>query len=112
MAGVHETLKLVQGLYERMIASADRAEQEAEKIYKARVEVDQAIARTGGLEERVERADGALGKAIKTETQNFKRWAFFKMGVLAGCVGGLVTVWAFLLHILSLREALELLGLR
>ena len=32
MAGVHETLKLVQGLYERMIASADRAEQEAEKI--------------------------------------------------------------------------------
>ena len=109
MAGVHETLKLVQGLYERMIASADRAEQEAEKIYKARVEVDQAIARMGGLEER---ADGALGKAIKTETQNFKRWAFFKMGVLAGCVGGLVTVWAFLLHILSLREALELLGLR
>ena len=95
-----------------MIASADRAEQEAEKIYKARVEVDQAIARMGVIEERVERAYNALDKAIKTETQNFKRWAFFKMGVLAGCVGGLVALLAFLLLILGLREALELLGLR
>ena len=95
-----------------MIASADRAEQEAEKIYKARVEVDQAIAWMGVIEERVERAYNALDKAIKTETQNFKRWAFFKMGVLAGCVGGLVALLAFLLLILGLREALELLGLR
>ena len=88
-----------------MIASADRAEQEAEKIYKARVEVDQAIARMGVIEERVERAYNALDKAIKTETQNFKRWAFFKMGVLAGCVGGLVALLAFLLLILGLLGA-------
>ena len=57
MAGVHETLKLVKGLYERMIASADRAEQEAKKIYKARVEVDQAIA---GRRRRGERYLGSV----------------------------------------------------
>ena len=90
MAGVHETLKLVQGLYERMIASADRAEQEAEKIYKARVEVDQAIARMGVIEERVERAYDALEKAIKSETLNFSRWTYLSVGVIGGSIGGLV----------------------
>ena len=90
MAGVHETLKLVQGLYERMIASADRAEQEAEKIYKARVEVDKAIARMGVIEDRVERAYDALEKSIKGETLNFSRWTYFYVGVVAGIIGGLV----------------------
>ena len=64
MAGVHETLKQVQGLYERMIASADRAEQEAAQIYTARVEVDKAIARMDIIEERVRRAYNALDHAI------------------------------------------------
>ena len=37
--------------------------------------------------------------------------AFFKMGGLAGCAGGLVASVVFLVFILDLREALELLGL-
>ena len=53
-----------------------------------------------------------LGKAIKSETQRFGQWAFFKMGVLTGCVGGCARVLFFLLTVLGLREALEVLGLR
>ena len=51
-------------------------------------------------------------QAINSETQRFGQWAFFKMGVLAGCVGGCAGVLFFLLTVLGLREALEALGLR
>ena len=34
------------------------------------------------------------------------------MGVLAGCVGGAVALLVFLVFILGLREALDLLGQR
>ena len=52
------------------------------------MEVDQAIARMGVIEARVQRAYDALEKAIKSETLNFSRWTYFTVGVLAGSIGG------------------------
>ena len=84
LAGVHETLKLVQGLYERMIASADRAEQ-------AVARVDQAIAKLDGLEQRVGRAYDRLERSITGEERRLSFWYFLLLGAVAGCAGAYVT---------------------
>ena len=112
MGSIKDTMKQVHEMYDRFVVAADRAEAEAQKMRETREQVTAAVSNLGQLDWNIRRAYEQLDKAINSEAQNFSRWAFFKMGVLAGCVGAGAGVLFFLLTVLGLRETLEMLGLR
>ena len=112
MAGVTDMVAEVRERQESVIAAAGEIKAARDEVRGAAVDVRRAAEEFDMREFKLRQSYETLDKAIKTETQQFSRWAFFKMGVLAGCVGAGAGVLFFLLVVLGLREALVVLGLR
>ena len=100
-AGVHETLKKVQALYERMIGCAERAEQAAERIKRTVDQVEEFKQQVAGLvqtvdktaqihEARLKEAYRHLESSVNQETRMafwFSRtWIYLLTLVCAGFV--------------------------
>ena len=69
-----------------------------DEVRGAAVDVRRAAEEFDMREFKLRQSYEKLDKAINSEAQNFSRWAFFKMGVLAGCVrrgrGGVVFLFS------------------
>ena len=109
MAGLHETLKKVQSLYEAMIGSADRAEQAAERTERVVAQVEEFKQQVAGLvqtvdkmaqihEARLKEAYRRLESRVNQETRMvfwFSRtWVYLLTLVCAGFMGALLALRA------------------
>ena len=112
MAGMTDMVAEVRERQESVIAAAVEIKAARDEVRGAAVDVRRAAEEFDMREFKLRQSYEKLDKAINSETQRFGQWAFFKMGVLAGCVGAGAGVLFFLLVVLGLREALVWLGLR
>ena len=112
MAQARERQELVVAFAGDVKAAAADVQAALKEIRLVRDEIRQAGQEIDMLEFKLRQSYEKLDKVITSEAQRFGQWAFFKMGVLAGCVGGFAGVLFFLLVVLGLREALVVLGLR
>ena len=112
MAGMTEMVAEFRERQESVIAAAVEIKAARDEVRGAAADVRQAAEEFDTREFKLRQSYEKLDKAINSETQRFGQWAFLKMGVLAGCVGGCAGVLLFLLVVIGLREALVWLGLR
>ena len=113
MAGMTDMVAEVRERQESVIAAAVEIKAARDEVRGAAVDVRQAAEEFDMREFKLRQSYEKLDKVINSEAQRFSQWAFFKMGVLAGCVGAGTGVLFFIFIVLSLREALVVwLGLR
>ena len=111
MAGMTEMVSQFRERQELVVAAHGEIQAALKNIRLVRDEIRQAAQEFDMRESKLRRNYEALDKVITSAAQRFGPWEFFKMGVLAGYVGGCAGVLFFLLTVLGLREALEALGL-